>query len=158
MRVGLSDSVAALRNPIYSWCAPSVWLRGGGGVTVGQCHVGLEDSRISSSLFPPSASDRWWARVGATVLVSPAPACSVATCVGMAARVAAHVAGLILFSLRFSAVTPGHRFLLLLVSEVPLMLFTLNKVSGLLFKAHLVVWILLFWRSGSLKIEPFTAG
>ncbi|KAF2568860.1 hypothetical protein F2Q68_00028131 [Brassica cretica] len=54
--------VAALRNPIYSWCAPSVWLRGGGGVTVGQCRVGLEDSRISSSLSPPSASDRWWAR------------------------------------------------------------------------------------------------
>ncbi|KAF3577530.1 hypothetical protein DY000_02035613 [Brassica cretica] len=117
--------VAALRNPIYSWCAPSVWLRSGGGVTVGQCRVGLEDSRISSSLSPPSASDRWWARVGATMLVSPA--CSVATCVGMAARVAARVASLILFSLRFNAVTPGHRFLLLLVSEVPLMLFTLNK-------------------------------
>ena len=51
----------------------------------------------------------------------------------------ARVAGLILFYMRFNAVTPGHRFLLLLVSEVPLMLFTLNKVSGLLFKVHSVV-------------------
>lgn len=98
---------------------------------MGYCQVGFEDSRISSSLSPPFASDLWWARVGATVLVSPTPAYSVATRGGTAARVAARVAGLIVFSLRYNAEIPGLPVFATACVRGAAHAFTLNKVSGL---------------------------